>query len=532
MFLVGCDYPERPPLAENQVDDAGRRQTNGDHEAKAQIPLEMPGIVLDEDWDTWDAYFVNHRQVGYVHSRATILGPRDSSEVRYELDSHLYLEQGGVGYLQRISQVSRETRDGHLLGFEGVLGIGPAITQFLGEFSEIDPREELRVQTVRGGSHAVRKVSWQPEVWGLFALEQTLRQRPMLHKGEERRLKMLLPGSYELATARLRCLGMASVPLLDGKPHQLIEVECEVQSENGKSNESTIWTDPSGEMARMHLPAADLMAYRADQQTATNIPKNDQVLAAIAVSGEIKDPSQATVVGYEIHPTVAATRAGLLPDIQPAPGQYVAQNEDGRLRIIVSRRGDKSGERQLEREILARGYSSYNAEPSDADRAASAYVDFSHGEIHKFRTLTITNDEWKPMRVALELTRAVHQNVSEPSKVNVLAKASAVAKYWIGNQTERAIFLAALLRSSGIPARIALGLKYSQGSPNRLIFHSWTLAHVDGAWVHLDPSEGGLAAADRVVFSMSDLSVGDEYAMLSSLLDTLRAIKIKVSAMN
>ena len=80
---------------------------------------------------------------------------------------------------------------------------------------------------------SARNIAWDPPaaVWSRW--NSRCVNDPMQEKGEERMLKMLLPGRYELATAQMRCVGTAAVPLLDGELKELIEINCEIQAEEG-----------------------------------------------------------------------------------------------------------------------------------------------------------------------------------------------------------------------------------------------------------------------------------------------------------
>ena len=517
-LIAGCDLPKRPPLkADRTATDAASTIPQAAEE-ELQAGLEAPGTAFHGDWESWDAYFIKDRQVGYSHTRATLTGSGPTADVRYELDSLLYVNQGPACLLQRVSQDSSETNDGRLLSFDATVRVGPATTRFAGSVVEA----ELRVETVRGASRTTRTMPWNPTFRGLVALEQSLRQRPMRTKGEERNLKLLLPGRYDLATARLRCFGLAAVPLLEGEPQELIEINCEIQTEDGPIALSTIWTDNEGEIARTHSPALQLIAYRTDRETAKAFAGNDQVAASIPVAGEIKEPQEAMLVGYRIQPTAAAIRADVALDFQPAPGQYVRAHDTGPLEVIVSRR----------KEIPGKGFRGAELVPTDADTASNPYIDVSHDEIRQFLAMAIKGDQLTAREAAIELTRSVHQIIAERTEINGFAKASSVAEYLLGDSTERAILLTALLRKRNIPARIVLGLKYLPGSPGRLVYHPWTIAYVDQTWMHLDPSEGGLAAADRLVLSTSDLSSGDEFEAIVPLLETMRMIQVEIAGQN
>ena len=88
--------------------------------------------------------------------------------------------------------------------------------------------------------------------------------------------------------------------------------------------------------------------------------------------------------------------------------------------------------------------------------------------------------------------------------------------------------LAALLRAREIPSRVVFGLKWSPGNPNRMAYHAWTIAHVDDQWLHLDATEGGVAAADRIAFATSNLNGGNECQGLIPFLDAIGKIKLEV----
>ena len=512
VVAVGCDLPARPPLkgdVDELKDSIQKKERDGDLNA---VTLEPPGAEFEGDWESWDAYFVNQQHVGYSH----LLAKQSEGEgmVRYELESRLYLNQGPLRLLQQISQRSLESRDGRLREFEATVRVGPATTRYSG--SVVD--RVLSVTTIRGNARSPRKIGWDSTCRGLVALEQSLRQRPMQEKGEERMLKMLLPGRYELATAQMRCVGRAAVPLLDGELKELLEINCQIQAEAGPVTYSTIWTDDRGEIVRTHSPALQLIAYRTDEKRATNFPANDRIAASLPLTGKVKDLNRATRVGYKVERTTAAAKAKIGLEIQPFPGQFVRRVDDNVTHVLVSRRSE-----------TAKGFLRSELAPIDADLTETWYIDCAHGRIGRFIAQTIGSQQLNARELALELTRAVRQNLVDSAGSDGIQKASVVASNWAGNPTELAILLTASLRAKQIPARLALGLKYSPGQSPRLVYHAWTLAYVDDQWIPLDPSEGGIAAADRLILSTTDLSSGNAAQDLVPLLETMRAIKVEVA---
>jgi hypothetical protein len=490
---------------------ASFRKEEPEGDSNVVVP-ESPGAAFEQDWETWDAYFVNQKHVGYSHLLAK-QSERDG-DVRYELESRLYLNQGPLRLLQQVAQVSHESRDGHLSEFEGSVSVGPATTRYTGRVVD----QELAVTTIRGNAQTRRKISWDSTCRGLVALEQSLRQRPMREKGEERMLKMLLPGRYELATAWMRCVGGAAVPLLDGELKELIEINCQIKAEEGTPTYSTIWIDDRGEIVRTHSPALQLIAYRTSEERAKKLAANDEIVASLPLAGKVKNLHRATRVGYKVERTIAAAKAKITPEIHPFPGQFVRQVDDNMVHVLVSRRSE-----------TPKGFLRSELVPIEADLNKSWYIDHGDGRIGQFIARTIGRRELNDRELALELTRAVRQNLVDRDAGDEIQKASVVASNWAGNPTELAILLSALLRAKQIPARLALGVKYSPGPSPRLGYHAWTLAYVDDQWIQLDPSEGGIAAADRLILSTTGLASGNVVQDLVPLLETMRAIKVQVA---
>lgn len=71
-----------------------------------------------------------------------------------------------------------------------------------------------------------------------------------------------------------------------------------------------------------------------------------------------------------------------------------------------------------------------------------------------------------------------------------LRPASEVVKSKEGDCTEYAVLLAAVMRSEGVPSRVAVGFAYV---PNPASFapHMWTEAWIDGKWIPFDATLGG-----------------------------------------
>jgi len=91
-----------------------------------------------------------------------------------------------------------------------------------------------------------------------------------------------------------------------------------------------------------------------------------------------------------------------------------------------------------------------------------------------------------------ELAAFVRESV-EPSHDRNFDIASQVATHRRGDCTEHAVVLAALARSVGLPARVAVGTVLARvGDEIGAFGHAWTEIHRDGAWSLVDatPNDG------------------------------------------
>lgn len=102
----------------------------------------------------------------------------------------------------------------------------------------------------------------------------------------------------------------------------------------------------------------------------------------------------------------------------------------------------------------------------------------------KAKAAKITAGTVNRVEMARRLLQWVYQNLEKrpvfgiPSALETLEKG-------VGDCNEHAALLTALLRASGIPARVCIGLVYTRG---RFFYHAWTEAFLYGQWVTMDPT--------------------------------------------
>lgn len=512
VLLGGCDNPERPmlkplPAAKLLPTDAPLN----DREVQA---VEPPSEVADRSWETWDAYFVNGEQVGYSHVVCKPSGPITTGSIYYTLDHRVYRRQGKARILQRLLLNSSETGNGRLIEFAGQLQNGPMVTRITGTMGN----GKLIIESIDDSSSEVREIPWEPNYRGLFALEQSLRAKPLLTTGETRTIKFLLTGQYRAATARLRCSGPALVPLIDGTESELIEINLEITMPGAAPIYSAIWTNGAGEIKRTYSPAANMIAYRTTRERATDLPRDDLVPVTLEVDGQLQQPAEAQRVAFRLTPLDPA-KLPVDMEFAKVPGQYVRINDQGVADILVSRILEAPNPE----------FETAELPPTEADWRFNYFIDSRSELVKKFASAAVEKQSLTKQQAAEELTETANRLVRFDAQSIGLVKASEVARVAKGNSTQSAILLAALLRAEHIPSRLAIGLKYDP-EHQRMVSHVWTMAHTDAGWIYLDALDGQPAAADRLVFWTTNFAERDESDSFATLLEAVGRIQLEILA--
>lgn len=263
---TGCDFPPRPPIASPPSSSTAKVSTATNAETDG---LEPPQIAFSQDWEAWDAYFLNGQQVGYSHIIASgaledAIGRVVEPNVDYTVEDQIRLRRGKASYVQHLRQRSTETSTGRLLDFEATLHIGPTIRQFNGTVEE----DNLRIETLQGSSRSSQSIPWQSSYRGLASVQQSLRRKPM-KQGERRVLKGLSPIQYQILTVSLYCNGPAAIPMIDGSFQQANEIVGRFRTSDDAVMEQLMWANDKGEILKTLRPADGLTSYRTDQPTAS-----------------------------------------------------------------------------------------------------------------------------------------------------------------------------------------------------------------------------------------------------------------------
>jgi hypothetical protein len=144
------------------------------------------------------------------------------------------------------------------------------------------------------------------------------------------------------------------------------------------------------------------------------------------------------------------------------------------------------------------------------------------------------SDGKTPEQKAEAIRRFVHGYIRTSDLSVGMASASEVARTKVGDCTEYAVLLAAMLKAAGIPARFCSGLIYVEafaGQQRVFGYHAWAQAWLGGRWTDLDATLPGDHAFDatHILLSTSDLADPTSANDLVDLLPLMGNLTIKLA---
>ncbi|MEL6105635.1 MAG: transglutaminase domain-containing protein [Planctomycetota bacterium] len=516
---VGCDslVPPRPPIGvpSDKPDVASQ-------EPKEVVVVEAPGERFGGNWEDWHVFQIGGQTVGRATTRAsTVIDPdlirTGDPEVRIERDERLIYQTGSVQFTQRRQTSSIESYDGGLKSFEIEAQTGPVSMRYQGAVTD----ETLRVGIVRGSERENRQLAWDSTTRGLFAVEQSLRRRPM-EIGETRRLRTAVPALDAIGLSEMRCTGEASVPLLDGEFRVLTEIELDIaDAENQIIDQMLLWTDEKGVVHKTLRPALRLESYRVSASQARKQFSEESNDVRVWVAGKL-DPEQTPTQVAMLVKGLSSTA----PDGEMSGGESFFQ-----AAVRQSIRPGQSGRQVLYSvEPAPVGFSIFESSVRPSDTSATALLDFNQPDVAR---LSKAVGDVPPEELVTELTR-VGNNILSLGPQQGARRASMVIRSERGGEFDHTVLLTALLRSRGVPARVVLGLRPDRSEPSQdavaMRLSSWVLASVDNQWRVIDPmrqSDLDFRVAIRVCEGDEDLrsTVEAVFRQIANVVIEIRGVR-------
>jgi Transglutaminase-like superfamily len=494
----------------------------------SDVPLPDDATLGQE---TWDVVFLSGERVGHIHTSVFRESGTTGDRLRIEQYEALTLRSNNNRIDTKTAIRSLETLDGQLLEFTSILPQGelPLKTDGHVEGNEL----HLEVGTVSEESMAVSgsgnsrqfdlettgkktKVTlpWAPDFGGPYRVAGSLQANP-LAPGETRTLRYLDAATNQLSTTVLTASDYEETDLTAGS-ERLLRAEAKTTI-GGHTINSILWTDEQGEVLKTQVPEMfNFTAIRATKEEAlqkvTQIDFDLGKKSAVHVERTLPAPHHTKRVVYRIQ--LEASDPTQVFDTGLTQQVVAEDDHTAQITVYGIRPGDATGNPQVQPEGVAEG----DLEPNNLIQSDDPTVVFlaqqAAGKI---------DDPWQS---AMALERLVHTKMTSLGISSAFATAGEVARDLKGDCTEHAVLLAALARSRGIPARVAIGLVYYR---QEFLYHMWTEVHVDGAWIPLDATlgQGGIGAA-HLKISDSNLEGASPNAAFLPVTEVIGQLKIEI----
>lgn len=427
----------------------------------------------DTTRETWDACFLQGGRVGYVHTSVRPEVDAGREVVKTEMLQHLSINRAGQTSTQEIRGTSVETPAGLLIRFESELRMGKDPIRTTG----VVHGDRLDIETTTTGQAVANRTSipWSPDFGGPFATEQTVSRQPM-RPGEHRAIKAFMLGFDQVADVEMAAKDYEATTLRNGT-YNLLRIEAVSRFGGGQKIEETVWTDRTGDTLKSRLQATgmEMEVYRTSKADA--LQEVDAVGPdlfsgmMVKVERPVPHAHQARQARYRVHLAEGDPVAVFVTGPTQAVKSLDAHTAE--ITVYAIRPGRSDGNPNAPADP-----------PSDDDLRPNAFVQSDDPTIVADAEKA-AGGQTDPWQVATALESYVHREVKIKDYTQAFATASEVAKTHEGDCTEHAVFLAALARVRGIPARVAVGLVYLE-SKQAFFYHMWTEVYIENRWVPID----------------------------------------------
>jgi hypothetical protein len=430
--------------------------------------------------------------------------------------NHLAVKRAGQTTEQDIRSASVETPDGQMLRFQSEMRMGPNPSKTTGCIKD----GQLILDVAGSGSAATTQttIAWPTGCLGPFATEQTLVRQP-IRPGERRTLKTLMIGFNQVADVEMTAKDFEPTVLLSGT-YDLLRIQTVTRLPDGQKLEGTVWSDRTGDTLKTYSPAMGLETCRTSKAEAlekADVAELDLLAGSmVKVKRPVPNAHQTKQIRYRVHLDGGDPASAFVAG--PSQSVQSIDAHTAEITVCAIRPGQAGGNTTAPADL-----------PTDADRQPNRLIE-SDDPLIIADAKKAVGDETDSWRKAVALERYVNREVKDKNFSQAFATAAEVAKSREGDCTEHAVFLAALCRACGIPARVAIGLVYMQGT-DAFGYHMWTQVYIDNRWIPIDGTlaQGGIGAG-HLEIAHSNLEGASAYSAFLPVVQILGRLGIEIVA--
>lgn len=426
--------------------------------------------------DLWQVILLDEKRIGWSRTTQQTIQSEGRTILRTTNDVTMkFLRFGQQIDMQKVL-TTEESPEGELLGYSMELRNPPAATtRTTGSIQG----KELKVETTIGGRRQQTRLDWDADVRGP-AWQERLLKTPPLKPAEKRSFKSFFPDFNKVATVKIQADRAVATKMLDGKERMLLKVR--MSNDLVPDMVTRAYLDDTGKTLRTDddLLGKVMTLFTVSQEEALRELSGSELDVAtntLVPAGAIRQPHKAPKVVYRI----------TLNDDDPA--KYLSEGDTQSIKRIAAN--------VVELTVTAmKPPRDPKAVPIDDEYVRpTQFLQSNDARVIEHAKKGALGVETNLVHSAVQMERYVNRNVKKKNFSTALASAAEVAKTLEGDCTEHAVLLAAMLRSRGIPSRVAVGLVYVEGA-EAFGGHMWTEAWLGGHWYPLDATlgQGGIGA--------------------------------------
>ncbi|MEM7475405.1 MAG: transglutaminase-like domain-containing protein [Planctomycetota bacterium] len=536
-ILCGCEKPKVRELAPVVPKNSSSEAEVQEPESKPE-DLHLPARqwLAEEDFpiEQWHIQYFGGKQVGYFKTEIS------KGETLFHIRRLGVLEQRTEGQIGQytIELDSYEYPDGQFSSFSQLTQYGPEISKVSGD--RIGKR--LNLETANGPNIQRTSIDWKEGTWGVLGLQSVL-QSSKIEPGEKRTCEVFLPSVNQIASVEL-IAGSVEQVALPGSQRELVPIEVTMRL-GEQSSASRNWVDENGLIHKTVL---------IGNQTISTFLAPPEVGKSIAAEMQCRVLADRKVKFY-----------GVSPSLEHRSALYVVEAQDSE----IYKRWDNQGRQDVKSlTALSAQVKILDAQTeqlhwkalasSEAYLSSSEWLSSEHESIQRLlaelkqsiANRNISAGTENPNAITAETTEAVGVGAEQPqfaidSREAVLriamelkqvireapqrttfSTALQTLRTAKGDSKDQTLLLAAILRSAGVPTRIAFGVKLDAPLA-RFGPQVWTEAWVDESWVSIDAYEGQEIGVDSLKM-FDDALEGNPYSLWLQLLNTMEGISIRL----
>lgn len=431
-------------------------------ETTPESDIEIAAISIDSPQREWKEIYLNRTKVGYA---TDLIKPFEGG---YFIQEEIFLKLNLMGLGSGVHTLTQSRLDKQFLlkSFRFSMTSGVVTYQLSGKMKD----GYLEVETGKGEDKRTHTIKFATQPMIGSGLAHFFRSRK-IQVGETFRLPVFDPSTMAYKEIFIKVAAKDPVEVY-GIRYDAFRLEGEMWGQ--KVN---FWLDENGvtlkEEGFMGLTTIKSSAARAPRDIEGTGVEDLYEMTAIKVDKRLPDPKKLRSLRLQVDGIDSATID---------TGAWAGTRQSFHENILEIKR-----EKVPSKSSFALPYEAYGDEIKRF-LDPEFNIESDHDEIIK-QARSIAGKDKDPIFVSRKLMNWVYKNLEKRPVVSV-PSAIEVLRTRMGDCNEHAALLTALLRASGIPARLSIGLVYTR---QKFFYHAWTEAYL-GEWVTMDATQNQMPA--------------------------------------